>query len=96
MRTLAFVLAAFVSGAAMARDAAVDAACEPHLSPLQQRIYQKANAGPAALRDFIYIRRGILQLDIYETAEWAASVSAKRASCMKGVAQAEPAVPVAL
>ncbi|MGH8795832.1 MAG: hypothetical protein ACREXI_02140 [Caldimonas sp.] len=91
MKTLAFVVAALASGAAMAQDAGVDAACAPQLSPLQQRIYQKANAGPAALRDFIYIRRGILQLDIYETAEWAASVNAKRASCMKGLAQARQA-----
>jgi hypothetical protein len=96
MKTLAFVITALVSGAAVAQDTGVDAACAPKLSPLQQRIYQKANAGPAALRDFLYIRRGILQLDIYETADWAASVSAKRASCMKGLAQAQPAVPATL
>jgi hypothetical protein len=35
------------------------------------------------LRDFMFIRRGILQLDIYETAAWVNSINEARAVCMK-------------
>ena len=57
-------------------------------------IYQKAVDGAAALRDFLYIRRGILQLDVTEAADLAALVSRARAACMKKASQAEPAPPV--
>jgi hypothetical protein len=95
MKTFAFVLAILASGTAMAQDSGAGASCAPHLSPLQARIYQKAVDGPGALRDFVYMRRGVLQLDVTETADWAASVSQERAVCMKKVAQAQPA-PVTL
>jgi hypothetical protein len=93
MKTFAFVLAAIASSTAMAQD--TGAACASQLSPLQARIYQKAVDGPGALRDFVYMRRGVLQLDVTEAADWAASVTQERATCMKKVAQARPA-PVTL
>ncbi|HZV91736.1 MAG TPA: hypothetical protein VFF72_00885 [Caldimonas sp.] len=94
MKSLAFVLAVMASGAAMAADGGAGATCAPHLSPLRARIYQKAVDGPAVLREFLFIRRGILQLDVTETADWAAAVTRARAACMKNVAHAEPTSPV--
>ena len=62
MKTYVFVLAALASGAVMAQNTS-STACAPQLTHLQERLYQKAGEGPDALRDFVFIRRGILQLD---------------------------------
>ena len=70
MKPFIFVLAALTSGAAMAQNAS-SATCGPQLTHLQERLYQKAGEGPDALRQFMFIRRGILQLDIAETGDWA-------------------------
>ena len=95
MKTLVFVLSALASGTALAQDAGFGATCGPQLTThLQERLYQKAGEGPDALRDFMFIRRGILQLDVTETADWAASVSQERAACMKKSAQAQAAPQV--
>jgi hypothetical protein len=88
MKSFLLVLAALSSGAAMAQSAS-STTCGPQLTHLQERLYQKAGEGPGALRDFIFIRRGILQLDVSETAAWAGAVSQARAACMKQSAQAE-------
>jgi hypothetical protein len=95
MKTYVFVLAALASGAVMAQNTS-STACAPQLTHLQERLYQKAGEGPDALRDFVFIRRGILQLDVSETADWAASVSQERAACMKKSAQAQAAPQVTL
>jgi hypothetical protein len=86
MKSFIFVLATLTSGAAMAQNAS-STTCGPQLTHLQERLYEKAGEGPDTLRDFIFIRRGILQLDVSETADWAAAVSKKRATCMKQSAQ---------
>ncbi|MGZ5778380.1 MAG: hypothetical protein ACXWJC_08155 [Croceibacterium sp.] len=85
----AFVAATLVTTAARAEDATTGANCTPQLTGLQQRLYQRANEGPGALREFIFIRRAILQLDTYETAAWAGSVSEARATCLKKSASSE-------
>jgi hypothetical protein len=87
----ALALTLLFAGAAMAQGTTLDAACTPQMTRLLQRLYQKAEEGPGVLRDFIDIRRRILQLDIYETAVWAESVTEARAACMKKVVQ-EPGV----
>jgi len=96
MKSFIFALAALTSGAAMAQNASSSATCGPQFSGLQERLYQKAGEGPDALRDFIFIRRGILQLDVYETASWADSVSQERAACMKQSAHAQAAPQLTL
>jgi hypothetical protein len=96
MKTLVFVLSTLASGAALAQDAGFGATCGPQLTHLQERLYQKAGEGPDALRDFMFIRRGILQLDVTETADWAASVNQERAACMKKSARAQAAPQVTL
>jgi hypothetical protein len=53
------------------------------LNRQQERLYQKANDGTDALRQFIFIRRAILQVDTYETATWAESLNAARGSCLQ-------------
>ena len=78
---VAFFLAALAADAVMAQDVALDATCAPLLTHQQQRLYEKANAGTDALRQFVFIRRAILQVDVYETATWAGSVNAARATC---------------
>ena len=90
-RCAASVLAALASGAVLAQDAKLDADCAPQLTHLQQRLYQRANEGPDVLRNFMFIRRGILQLDIHDTGVWANSVNEARAVCMMKLAQAVPA-----
>lgn len=79
----AALLLALAAHPVMAQEAGLDRDCAPKLTTMQQRLYQKASEGPDALRNFIFIRRAILQVDIYETAVWAASLSRARASCMK-------------
>jgi hypothetical protein len=78
---LAFVLAAPAVDAVMAQDVALDATCAPLLTHQQRRLYEKANAGTDALRQFVSIRRAILQVDIYETATWAGFLNAARDVC---------------
>ena len=84
---LAFILAALAADAVMAQDVALDATCAPLLSHQQRRLYEKANAGTDALRQFVFIRRAILQVDVYETATWAGSVNEARAACRGLTAQ---------
>lgn len=86
LRGAAFAFIASVSGVAMAQTATFDADCVPQLSGVQQRLYAKAGEGPDALREFMFIRRGILQLDIYETGVWADSVRDAGALCVKRLA----------
>ena len=81
MACVAFVLAALAVDGAIARGVALDATCAPLLTQEQQRLYDKANAGTDALRQFVFIRRAILQVDVHETATWAQSVDVARAVC---------------
>ena len=78
---VAFVLAALAVDSVMAQDVALDATCAPLLTHQQRRLYEKANAGTDVLRQFVFIRRAILQVDVYETATWAESLNAARAAC---------------
>jgi hypothetical protein len=48
---------------------------------MQRRLYEEANPGIDALRQFVFIRRAILQVDVYETATWAGSLNTARAVC---------------
>ncbi len=82
-RCAAFVLAFVLSAAASAQGVTLDAGCNPQMSRMQQRLLQKSEEGPDSLRDFVFIRRGMLQLDVFDTGVWAQSVSAARAACMK-------------
>jgi hypothetical protein len=72
---------ALAAHAAMAQETGVDKPCAPQLTHMQGRLYQKASEGPDALRNFIFIRRAMLQVDTYETAIWAASLSQASAAC---------------
>jgi hypothetical protein len=76
------ILAALGGEAVMAQTVELDANCAPQLSRQQERLYQKASDGTDALRQFIFIRRAILQVDTYETARWAESLNAARAACV--------------
>lgn len=78
---VAFVLAPLAVDVVMAQDVGLDATCGPLLTHQQRRLYEKANAGTDALRQFVFIRRALLQVDVYETATWAESLNAARAVC---------------
>ena len=82
------ILGALAVDAAMAQDVALDATCAPLLTHQQRRLYEKANAGIDVLRQFVFIRRAILQVDVYETATWAGSLNVARANCSSGVSDA--------
>jgi hypothetical protein len=72
--------------------------CPAAATWLQHRLLAKAGESPAALRQFIYIRRAILQIDIGETQAWADAVLAAHPECGSPTAgttaprDAEPAV----
>ena len=89
---VASLMLALAAHPVMAQEARLDKDCTLQLTNAQQRLYQKANEGPDALRDFIFIRRAILQVDTYETAIWAAALSGAHVACLKtaSVAQARP------
>ncbi len=90
-RGAVFALAASTAGVAMAQTATFNADCVPQLSGVQQRLFDKSGEGPGALRDFMFIRRGILQLDVYETGAWADSIRAGGAACKAELARTQPA-----
>jgi hypothetical protein len=77
--------------AAGAATIAFDGGCVPQLSPLQQRIVDRAAAGPAELRQFLWIRRAILQPDIAQTMGWADAVESARRRCLSSHADADRA-----
>jgi hypothetical protein len=76
--------------AASASEMALDAHCAPQLTPLEQRIQDRAGVGPDALRQFLWIRRDILQLDIYDTAARFEALGNARASCLEAQAIGQP------
>jgi len=84
----AALVSAIVGAPVMAQEAGLDASCTPQLTHTQQRLYQKASEGTDALRNFIFVRRAILQVDTYETATWAASLSGARVACLKNASDA--------
>lgn len=79
----ASILTAMAADAVMAQDVGLDANCAPLLTHQQQRLYDKANDGTNALRQFVFIRRAILQVDVFETAAWAEALNAARADCAR-------------
>jgi hypothetical protein len=81
---VAFVLTALAVDVVMAQDVALDATCARLLTHQQRRLYEKANAGTDALRQFVFIRRAIPQVDVYETATWVGSLNEARAVCSFG------------
>lgn len=51
------------------------------MTSLQHRIVAKAAQGPDALRDFVFITRGIYQLDMASTAAWLDEARESRRAC---------------
>jgi hypothetical protein len=82
LRFIVFSTVAATAGVAMAQSAPADK-CVPQMSRLEQRLYQKAGEGPDALRQFIFIRRGIYQLDMNDVQSWAGGVDATRTACLR-------------
>ncbi len=84
------VLSVSLAGPAVAADAPCKA-----LGYVQKRVVQKADQGIDALRDYVFITRGIHQLDMGEIAvsldDWRAS-----ARCAKLAAERASGEPVAL
>ena len=81
------VLAAGLSaGAARATETVLAADCAPRLTMAQQRLFDRAALSTDALRQFVYIRRAMLQVDTYETAVWAEHLIALQAACTRSLA----------
>ena len=91
IRSMAVAALAGSACAAMAQESG--ATCEPTLSPLQQRLLQRADEGPATLRNFIFSRRAILQLDTNELMTWAEKVQDTRATCRTQALANKPEAP---
>ena len=98
LASLTALLAVLAAGPAMAQKMTLDASCAPQLKGLQQRLYQKGNQGGDALRQFMFIRRSVYQLDIADTGEWVNALNEERHACMKRLAQARtgPQAPTQL
>jgi hypothetical protein len=56
------------------------------MTSLQRRIVAKAAQGPDALRDFIYITRGVYQLDMESTAAWLEEERDSQRACRAAMA----------
>ena len=80
-----FTLLFLASDAARAAETA-STAC-PTLSNEQQRILQAATGGVDALRDHLWIRRGIHPVDLVETVRWIDAVRQSSAGCGPGAAR---------
>lgn len=69
---------------------AADAPCKS-LGYVQMRVVEKADQGVDALRDYVYITRGIHQLDMAEIAgsldEWRATARCAKAAAEQGTAR---------
>lgn len=90
-KILTLALLAGSACAAMAQQTAAAGSCAlPKMSSMESRLYQKAAEGTNELRQFMHIRRGILQMDVMETALWAERLDNARAACVQR-ASAEPA-----
>jgi len=84
-----FTLAGLASCGAAAETTWLGSDCEPRMTPLQERLYQKRQEGGEALRRFILVRQGIVQADFGETVEWAAAVDEARSRCVRRLSQAQ-------
>jgi hypothetical protein len=92
--TLVGVLCAVAAGPAAAADAASPTASDCHApTALQARLLAKADEGVDTLRNFIFSRRAILQLDMLEVG---ASLDSWRAGieCMRQAQETHDAAPV--
>lgn len=76
------VSAAAVQGVA-AREVAFGPDCEPVLTALEWRLLDMARADTGALRQFLFSRRAIYDLPIYETALWAERIGRQREECLR-------------
>lgn len=76
-------LLALGASVAMAKPVRLDSSCRPQLSRTEQRLYEKSLEGPAALRSFMDIRRGMLQMDVRDAWDRAVSIETARAACLK-------------
>jgi hypothetical protein len=56
------------------------------MTPLQRRIVAKAEQGPDALRDFVFITRGVYQLDMAGTAAWLEAERDSQRACRTALA----------
>ena len=83
---------AFCITPAIANSQSVDspsaAPCPPAqaMTPLQRRIVAKAAQGPDALRDFVYITRGVYQLDMTSTVAWLEEERDSQRACRAAMA----------
>ena len=84
--SFAIAIAALAASTAGAKDIRLDATCAPQMTRGETRLYQKASEGTDVLRAFIWIRRSIVQVDVFETAVWAEGVDAAREACVKALA----------
>ena len=71
------------TGVVMAQGVSVDATCTPQITPLETRLVQKASQGPDALRQFIFIRRSMLTLDMREVADRVRAIEDARGTCQQ-------------
>ncbi len=83
-------LGAALSVSVVTPSAAADARCKS-LGYVQARVVEKADQGVDALRDYIFIRRGIHQLDMAEVADslddWRASARCAKVAAEQSAAR---------
>ena len=73
----------FATGVVMAQGVSVDATCTPQVTGLEARLVQKAEQGPDALRQFIFIRRSLYTLDMREVADRVRAIEDARGACQQ-------------
>lgn len=70
--------------------AAADDPCTPRLKPREQHLLDAAHRGIDNLRDYLFVRRAILQLDIRDAADWVGRIDRLRRNAWRRWPPAPP------
>lgn len=88
MRTMLIaVLLCAGTGAVVAQTSGGDPCALPPMTSTQARLYQKAGDGWDGLRQYMWIRRSILQMDVTATADWVHGLDKARHACLQRTGQ---------
>lgn len=71
---------------ATAREVTFGPDCVPVLTALEHKLLDVAETDTGALRRYLFARRAIYDLPIYETAVWAERVGQQRNACLRALA----------
>jgi hypothetical protein len=81
------ILAFLAPRSASAREVEFDANCRPQFTAVEQRLFDMSREGVGTLRQYLFARRAIYDLPIYETAVWAEQIFQRHVQCLIALEQ---------